>query len=596
MRVGGYARIRDYAVIGDGRTLALVALDGAIDWLCVPNLDSPGVCSALLDTERGGSFQLAPGVPFSTERRYLPDTNVLESTFVTDDGIVRVTDAMLLPSHGMAPIRELVRRVEGLAGRVPLEWRVEPRFAYGTGGTRVEWRGRIPVATAGRDALAVCTWDAGEPSLDGVSISGRLSVDAGKSALLVVSVANKEPLVFPSRSEVEARLEATVGFWKRWSTSRTLEGPWREAIMRSALTLKLLNHSPSGAIAAAGTTSLPEQAGGERNWDYRFCWIRDTAFTLNALVRLGSQAEAESFFWWLLQASQLTKPRLQVLYRLDGGAEARERQLDLDGYRGSRPVRVGNDAVHQQQLDIYGDLMQTAWLYSEAGGKIDRETSRRLAAMADHVCAIWSAPDRGIWEVRGEPLHFTHSKMMCWIALDRAVRLAETHRLPRDRLARWREAACSIHDFVERHCWSNELSSYVRSAESAELDASVLLAALMEFPSDRDPRMSSTIDAVRKALGDGALLYRYQAEDGLGGGEGAFLCCSFWLADALARAGRIDEASDLMGELVGLGNDVGLYAEEVDRENHEFLGNFPQGLVHLALVNAAVSITRAQRT
>jgi GH15 family glucan-1,4-alpha-glucosidase len=429
----------------------------------------------------------------------------------------------------------------------------------------------------------------------GVSINGRVDLDEGDSALLAVSVAHKEPLVFPSRSEVEARLQATVGFWKRWTACRTYEGPWREAVIRSALALKLLSYSPSGAIAAAGTTSLPEEAGGERNWDYRFCWIRDSAFTLNALLRLGSRGEAESFFWWLLQASQLTQPRLQVLYRLDGGTDARERKLDLNGYQGSRPVRVGNGAAHQQQLDVYGDLMQTAWLYSEAGGTIDRETGRRLAAMADHVCAIWHEADRGIWEVRGQPLHFTHSKMMCWIALDRAVRMGEAGRLPQDRVASWREVAGSIHEFLEHRCWSSELSSYVRSADSEELDASVLLGALMSFPSDRDPHMNGTIDAVRNALGDGVLLYRYRGEDGLRGDEGSFLCCSFWLADALARAGRVGEATDLMCELLSLANDVGLYAEEVRRENREFLGNFPQGLVHLALVNAAISIARTQR-
>jgi GH15 family glucan-1,4-alpha-glucosidase len=595
MRVGGYAAIRDYAAIGDGRTLALVGVDGSIDWLCLPNLDSESVCAALLDTERGGSFQLAPEVPFTTKRRYVPDTNVLESTFVTDAGVVRVTDAMLLPSQGLTPVRELVRRLEGVAGCVPLAWRVEPRFGYGAGRTHVGWRGGVPVATSGRDALAVCTWRTGESRVDEVSIGGRVSLDEGTSALLVVSVAHQEPLVFPSRGEVEARLDSTVHFWKHWAAQRTYEGSWREAVIRSALALKLLRYSPSGAIAAAGTTSLPEEAGGERNWDYRFCWIRDSAFTLNALLRLGCPGEAESFFWWLLHASQLTQPRLQVLYRLDGGDEAPERELDLNGYHSSRPVRVGNGAAHQQQLDIYGDLMQTAWLYTEAGGRIDHETGRRLAGMADHISAIWREPDCGIWEVRGEPLHFTHSKIMCWVALDRAVGLAETGRLPRGRLARWREDARAIHDFVERRCWSDELSSYVRSADSTELDASLLLGALMAYPSDRDPRMTRTIDAVRQELGDGALLYRYKGGDGLRGEEGAFLCCSFWLVDALARAGRLDEASDAMQELIGLANDVGLYAEEIDRDGGEFLGNFPQGLVHLALINAAISMTRGER-
>jgi GH15 family glucan-1,4-alpha-glucosidase len=595
MRVEGYAAIRDYAAIGDGRTLALVALDGSIDWLCLPGIDSPGVCAGILDAARGGSFRLAPEVPFETERRYLPDSNVLESTFVTEHGIVRVTDAMLLPGDGLTPVREVARHVQGLAGSVPMGWRVEPRFGFGSTRTRVGWRGGVPVATSGRDALAVCAWGAGEPSLDAVSISGQVSIAEGASALLVVSVAHQEPLVFPSRNEAEGRLQETLGFWRDWAAGRTYHGRWRDAVVRSALALKLLRYAPSGAIAAAATTSLPEETGGERNWDYRFCWIRDSSFTLDALMRLGCPGEAESFFWWLLHASQLTKPRLQVLYRLDGGAQAPERELDLDGYRGSRPVRVGNGAADQEQLDIYGDLMQTAWLYAQAGGPIDRETGRRLAGMADYICEIWSAPDSGIWEVRGEPQHFTHSKMMCWVALDRAVHLAESGCLPQKGIARWRHQADLIHDFVERRCWSDALGSYVRSADSSELDASLLLGALMGFPSASDPMMSKTIDAIRLELGHGVLLYRYSGEDGLRGGEGAFLCCSFWLADALALAGRLAEAVELMEQLISFANDVGLYAEEIDVESGEFLGNFPQGLVHLALINAAISITAAER-
>jgi GH15 family glucan-1,4-alpha-glucosidase len=594
MRVEGYAAIRDYAAIGDGRTLALIALDGSIDWLCLPGIDSPGVCAGILDAARGGSFRLAPEVPFETERRYLPDSNVLESTFVTEHGIVRVTDAMLLPGDGLTPVREVARRVQGLAGSVSMSWRVEPRFGFGSTPTRVGWRGRVPVATSGRDALAVCAWGAGEPSLDAVSISGQMTVAEGASALLVVSVAHQEPLVFPSRHEAEGRLQETLGFWRDWVAGRTYDGPWRDAVVRSALALKLLRYAPSGAIAAAATTSLPEETGGERNWDYRFCWIRDSSFTLDALMRLGCPGEAESFFWWLLHASQLTKPRLQVLYRLDGGAQAPERELDLDGYRGSRPVRVGNGAADQEQLDIYGDLMQTAWLYAQAGGPIDRETGRRLAGMADYICEIWSAPDSGIWEVRGEPQHFTHSKMMCWVALDRAVHLAESGFLPQKGIVRWRHQADLIHDFVERRCWSDPLGSYVRSADSTELDASLLLGALMGFPSANDPMMSRTIDAIRLELGHGVLLYRYSGDDGLRGGEGAFLCCSFWLADALALAGRLPEAVELMEQLIAFANDVGLYAEEIDVESGEFLGNFPQGLVHLALINAAISIAAAE--
>jgi GH15 family glucan-1,4-alpha-glucosidase len=595
VRSNGYAPLRDYAAIGDGRTAALVASDGSIDWLCLPDLDSPSVFAAVLDAERGGSFRLAPAGKFTTERRYVPETNVLETTFVAQEGVVRLTDAMLLPGNGLAPARELARRVEGLSGRVPMRWRVEPRFAYGSRAPRLGRRGVTPVATDGRQAVALSSWAAGEPSLDASSISGDFIARQGEAALLVLSAAHQEPLVLPRRADVESRLEATVAFWRDWAAGRAYAGPWREAVIRSALALKLLIHAPSGAIAAAPTASLPEQIGGERNWDYRFCWVRDSAFTLEALMQLGCPSETDAFFWWLLHASQLTHPRLRVLYRLDGGARAPETELTLSGYCDSQPVRVGNAAVDQRQLDVYGDLLQTAWLYGRAAKGLDRETGRRLAETADLVCEVWRQPDCGIWEVRSEPRHFTHSKMMCWVALDRAMRMADVGWLPRSHAARWGAEAGRIRDFVEAHCWSDELDAYVRSADSRELDASVLLGALMDYPGAHDPQMTATIDALRRELGRGSLLYRYSGEDGLRGGEGTFLCCSFFLVDALARAGRVDEAVETMEELVGLANDVGLYAEQVDSETGAFLGNMPQGLVHLSLINAAVSLDKAER-
>jgi GH15 family glucan-1,4-alpha-glucosidase len=595
VRAGGYTPLREYAAVGDGRTVALIASDGSLDWLCLPDLDSPSAFGAILDAEKGGSFSLAPEPPFTTTRRYLPDTNVLETTFATEQGAVRVTDAMLLPNSGLSPSRELARRVEGLSGSVPMRWRVEPGFQYGGRRPRIARHGSRPVATGGNDALAVSSWGAGDPVLDNSSISGCFAAAPGHVAMLVLSAAHQEPLVFPSRTEVEVRLQETIAFWRQWTADRTYAGPWRDAVIRSALALKLLIHSPSGAIAAAATASLPEQIGGERNWDYRFCWVRDSAFTLHALMQLGCPREGDSFFWWLLHASQLTHPRLRVLYRLNGGERAPESTLRLAGYRGSIPVRVGNGAAGQEQLDIYGDLMQSAWTYSVAAGGLDSDTGRRLAQIADLVCELWRQPDSGIWEVRSEPLHFTHSKIMCWVALDRAVRLAEDGQIPPAHAAKWRAQAEAICRFVDERCWSEEVRSYVRSPDSREVDASLLLGALMDYPARRDPLMTATIAAIRRELGHGPLLDRYAGEDGLAGGEGAFLCCSFWLVDALARAGRIDEATELMEQLLALANDVGLYSEEVDQHSGEFLGNLPQGLVHLALINAAVSLSKEPR-
>jgi GH15 family glucan-1,4-alpha-glucosidase len=592
-RARGYVPIGDYAAIGDGRTVALVARDGSIDWLCLPDLDSPSVFAAVLDADRGGRFALEPETPAEVKRRYLPDTNVLETTFTTEQGVVRVIDAMTLPSADLGPARELIRRVDGVAGRVPMRWRITPAFGYGELPPRLERRGQIPVAVGDRDALAVCSWQAGEAQIDGEAIFGRFEATESSSALIALCAAHQEPLVFPTREHVEGRLEATIAYWRRWAGQRAYDGRWRDAVIRGALALKLLFHAPSGAIAAAATASLPEEIGGQRNWDYRFCWVRDSAFTLEALLQLGCPSEADAFFWWLLHASQLTHPRLQVLYRLDGGEHAPERALELHGYRGSRPVRIGNEAAAQTQLDIYGDLLQTAFIYAEAGGRLDRETGRRLAGIADLVCHIWRQPDSGIWEVRSRPLHFTQSKMMCWIALDRALRLCDGGHVPSSRASTWRRERVAIREFIETRCWSRRLASYTRHAGGEELDASVLLGVLLGYEGEVPGRLSSTVDVLRRDLGRGPLLSRYSGDDGLPGKEGAFLCCSFWLADALARVGCLDEATGLMEQLITLASDVGLYAEELDPRTSELLGNIPQGLVHLALINAAVSISKA---
>ena len=589
-RTCGYAPIRSYAAIGDGRTVALVARDGSIDWLPLPELDSPSVFSAILDAERGGRFALAPEVPYAVERSYLPGTNVLETVYSTAGGVVRVTDAMTVPGDALGPLRELSRRVQGETGSVPMAWSVDARFGYAGGATRLGRRGGVPVATAGADALAVRTFEAGEPEVTGTTIGGRFEVRGGSSALIAICATHQEPLVIPARAEMESRIDATAAIWRSWTDGLEYEGPWHEAVIRSALALKLLVHAPSGALAAAATTSLPEDLGGERNWDYRFSGVRDSAFMLGALLGLSCAPEARAYFWWLMHASQLTHPHLRVLYRLDGGPRAPERTLPLDGYRGSRPVRAGNAAAGQRQLDTYGELLQTAWLYADTGHRIDADIGRRLAEVADLVCRIWREPDAGIWEVRSEELHFTQSKMMCWIALDRAIELAGRGLIPTGHVGRWREEANAIEEFVETRCFSEGKGSYVRSADSDELDASLLLGVLFCYGDPRSDRWVATVDAIRRELTDGPFVRRYSGVDGLSGSEGAFTTCSFWLVEALARTGRLGDAAELMDKLVGLANDVGLYAEEIEPATGAFLGNTPQGLSHLALIGAALAV------
>jgi GH15 family glucan-1,4-alpha-glucosidase len=546
----------------------------------------------MLDAERGGSFRLEPAAAFDAERRYLDNSNVLETTFATAEGRVLVTDAMTLTdSRRISPMRELVRRVEALAGTVPLRWAFEPRFDYGRAKTRIERRAGRWFANAGADALVLGLCDAGDGTLRDGAVTGELALAPGESAVFSLAGATGEPAVIPGREDSERRLERTKRFWPEWAGRLRYDGSWPEAVTRSALALKLLTFSPSGAIFAAPTTSLPEWVGGGRNWDYRFTWLRDASFALDALLRLGYHEEAHAFFWWLMHASRLTQPRLQVLYCLDGSEHSRERELTgFPGYRRSRPVRIGNGARQQVQLDIYGSVLEAIWLYARAVGRLDGDTGKEVARIADYVARHWSDKDNGIWEVRDERAHYIQSKGLCWVALDRACALGENGLIP-DRSERWRSAADELKEWVDEHGWDDELQSYVRAPELRELDASLLTLAVLGYGNER---IDSTIAAVERELREGPYVYRYRGSDGLAGEEGAFLTCSFWLVDAYARIDRLDDANTLMDELVGLANDVGLYSEEIDPRTGEFLGNFPQGLTHLALINAAITIADAE--
>ena len=590
-RVDGFAPIESYAAIGDGRTVALVALDGTIDWLPLPGLDGPTIFGTLLDAERGGSFSLAPVGEYESERKYLPATNVLETTFSTASGVATVTDVLSLQDGGQLSWVELVRRVQGKRGSVRLRYELRPRCDFGRVPLTLARRGDAVLASGSGTTVAFRALGGAEPGIAGEVIEGELTTERGSDVILVCTCVKDEPIPLPPRREIEIRLERTADAWKHWVDFHEYEAEWEQAVDRSALVLKLLIRADSGSMAAAATSSLPEKIGSDQNWDYRFAWIRDTSFVLDALGTLGYREQVHASLSWLLRATEATHPRLHAFLTLEGAVPKPEEQLDLTGYKGSRPVRKGNGASEQLQLGTYGDLLMAIDLYVSRGNLLDEEAGLRLAEIADQVCRVWERKDSGIWELDALR-HYTSSKLNCWAALDRALSLSAEGHAPTDHAERWLEERDRIRAWIDQRCWSDEQQAYTFYPDTAALDASVLLAVRIGYPAD-DVRLHSTVDAIRDRLDAGApLLYRYSDRRGQ---EGAFVACSFWLVEAYARLGRIDEARDTMQALIPLANDVGLYAEEIDPKTGAFLGNFPQALTHLSLINAAMAIHNATK-
>jgi GH15 family glucan-1,4-alpha-glucosidase len=588
-RSDGYVEIADYAVIGDGRTAALVARDGRIDWWPFPTLDAPPVCAAILDTDRGGWITMEPEGEFGVTREYVPGTNVLQNTYVTATGTARVTVALNTGSAGRLPWTELVHRVEGLRGSMPMRFRFEPGSRFGRANPWVEQRQQTPVVTVEDQTLAVIASDAVRLGVCDGAVEGRFTTAAGDRNLVAIVGSDREPTPIPVVATVDERLDRTMAGWQRWTALLDTDGEWAEPMERSALALKTLIAEDTGAIAAAATTSLPEAIGGTKNWDYRYAWVRDSSFTLDALINLGASEEVHGAVSWLLGALRRNGPALRVFYALNGDLPGDGRPLDAPGYRHSRPVRDGNSAHGQTQLGTYGDLFDTIGRYCDEGHLIDDGTGRQLADLADRCCDDWQQRDSGIWEL-DDLQHYTISKIGCWVALDRAVRLARQHQIPDDHADRWEQAAGWIREWVETRCWSTTKQSYTLCADSDALDAAVLLAARTGF--DRGWRMTATIDALDAELGRGPTMYRYS---GMEREEGAFVACSFWMVEALVHTGQLDRANQLMGAAVALANDVGLFAEQIDPDTGQFLGNVPQGLSHLALINAAAALRRVEQ-
>ncbi|MGW4276348.1 glycoside hydrolase family 15 protein [Streptomyces seoulensis] len=592
--------IADHGLIGDLRTVALVGTDGTIDWYCPPAFDAPSVFAAVLDAERGGRFELAAAQAARTKQFYFPDTNVLITRFFSEDGVAEVQDFMPVTDAGAgeAERHRLIRRVVCVRGALPFRARVAPRFHYGADPHTVRAEGRLVLFESASLSLALTATVPLEA--DGADVTAEFKLAEGESAVFALDQVGGD--VAPRRcacAEADDQFAATVAYWRRWLAQSRYRGRWREMVHRSALTLKLLTYAPTGAIVAAPTTSLPERLGGERNWDYRYVWVRDAAFAVYALLRLGFSGEAAAFMRFLtLHISpgdgRATGP-LQVMYGIDGRTELPEHELGhLAGHRGSAPVRIGNAAAEQLQLDIYGALIDSIYLYDKWAEPISSAQWDDVCALVDWVCANWDQPDEGVWETRGGRRNFLYSRLMCWVAVERAIRLANRRGLPAD-LLRWRQCRDVIYRRVMDRGWSPERGAFVQYEGGDVLDAAVLMMPLAKFIAPTDPKWLATLDVLTEDLVSDSLVYRYDprsSPDGLRGDEGTFSICSFWYVEALTRAGRLDEARLAFEKMLTYGNHLGLYAEEIGRTGEQ-QGNFPQAFTHLSLISAAYNLDRA---
>jgi GH15 family glucan-1,4-alpha-glucosidase len=588
-RHDGFLPIEDYAVLGDGRTVALVGMDGSVDWWPVPTIHAPPICAAILDPSRGGRFSLSPVGAYEAERAYVPHTNVLETTYRTASGVVRVTEALNSGMSGRLPWTELARRVDGLEGKVAMQWRLAPGDRFGDARPWASWQAEVPVIVVQDQSLALLVHGAEPGTVSAHDVSGEALISEGDRLLVTMVATDHEPLSLPTQQSIERRLDHSCRSWREWSDGIEYDGTWRADVVRSALALKTLFYEPGGAIAAAATTSLPEARGGHKNWDYRYSWVRDSSFTIDAFISLGLHEEVHASVSWILAALREHGPELRVFYTLDGDVPDQQRELAARGYRDSRPVRAGNRAATQLQLGNFGDLFDTVARYAAAGHLLDQGTAQSLADLADQCCDRWTAKDSGIWELESLE-HYTISKIGCWVALDRAAALASNGQLPRERAQRWASEAAEVRRWVNKRCWSDERQTYTMYAGSRELDAAVLLAGRTGF--DRGERLAGTIEAVQRELGVGEspLLFRYS---GMQDEEGAFVACSFWMVHALASTHQVKRAVAVMDRSVALASDLGLLSEQIDADDGTFLGNFPQALSHLALVNAACALADA---
>ena len=598
-------KISDYALIGNCCAAALVSRYGSIDWCCLPEFHSPSVFAALLDRKKGGCFMVSPAEEYRSSQSYLPDTNVVETRFKTPAGEVKLLDAFTAAEEedkmqSLFPDHEILRMVEGVSGEIKMKVDFCPRIFYGKIFPELKDYHKLGIKVSWKEntLIFISTLDQSQIKVDpgAGKATAEFTIREGEKVFFSLSFSNQGPAVIPELHETAAqRMDKTIVYWRRWVGKCKYTGVYQEQVKRSVLTLKLLANAPSGAIIAAPTTSLPEEIGGERNWDYRYCWLRDASFTIRVLLKLGFEDEAHAYMNWILHATRLTQPKLQVVYSVYGHAHLEEKTLDwLSGYEDSKPVRIGNKADSQFQLDVYGEVLDAVYSYAQIVKEFDRVSRRFVIGIGKVICKMWREPDNGIWEIRSPGVHHTHSKVMAWVGLDRLVKLCERYHWTEAPLPMFKDALVEIRSEIEDLGYNTELNSYTRGFNGNKVDASLLTLSLVGYCHSDSLRMVSTVKLIKERLLNNDLVYRYRdVEDGLEGDEGAFALCNFWLAENLVQSGEVEEGIRIFEAVLKHASPAGLLSEEIDPESHDLLGNYPQGFTHIGLINAAISINEA---
>ena len=597
-----YPSIGDYGFISDCHSVALVSKTASIDWCCMPRLDAGSTFGRILDWDRGGYCTIRPTASYESSRAYVEDTLVLETTFRTHAGEARLRDCFAMRRGGrLEPLQQLLRVLEVTRGSMRFEVEVSPRFDYGEVRPWIRRHDQGIFTAIGGDDAIVVQCDHELERRDDHDIGGFAVIDAGEALRLTITSYPPQDIdvdvpEHATPDDIDRRLRETIAWWHAWTgTIPRSDNPEATAGRRSAIVLKALTYAPTGAVAAAATTSLPEHVGGSRNWDYRFSWIRDSHFTVRSLAQIGAESEADGFRRFIERSAAGSAETLQIMYGVGGERRLTEIELDLEGYRGSRPVRIGNGAAKQQQFDVYGELLDLAWQWHQRGQSPDDDYWRFLASLVDRAAEIWKLPDQGMWEIRGKPRHFVQSKAMCWVALERGLQLA-ANRFARHRPASGAARATSSGRPSSGRGYSKKTGTFVQAFGSTDLDASLLLLPAFGFVAWDDERMVRTVEAIGEHLTRDGMVRRYATSDGVGGAEAPFVACTFWYAECLAHQGKPSEARDAFGRAVEASNDLGLFSEEFDPKTGELLGNFPQGLTHLSHLTAALAIADEGRT